>query len=356
MAYGDLQYVTDTFLIERLWSEMQKDASLTKEAQLSLGSILDSIGSSVKNFFSSQVHGKDEGGVTRTIIDFLAPALFFRIHPLLGVAVTAAQILGFDLYSIFQKLSGSVKSSLEQGKKISPEELNSEAATLIPSFPDDPQPGIDTVQSQTDLLYFVREAECYGWLKAADGDFSRTWGKIPFTANKNDNFIIRMFGFLGKRRCANIVVGILVWFLKTILLSVGLLGVGAIAVSALGQTPGEAPKQMGNITPAVFKPQVPPSTGAGSKIYKINPGDLWLENLYGDTVEERVLQWTVQSYPDLNQYIDIISRTPSFRNTINKLSQNYKPGSQQISIPDPYKSRDDVLKDFISDVYSNIKR
>jgi len=362
---GEIQYVADTFLLERTFqilAELEEGDGPLKKYAFDLGSVLSSIGDSIKTFVGGQIHGKDSGGVGRTVVNFLAPALFFRLHPLLGILVTAGQLFGIDLYSIYERIMGVIKPSIEAGQPVSAQQINDIAKTSIPAV--EAQPAM-AAEASNDLLYPLRELEAKGQLtkEALRSNFSRTWQTTPWlgraTPYGRTSPLIRMFSFLGPRRGGSLIVGILVWFLKTVLLSAGLLAVGGMAASALGARPTAGAAQPTQPTPAPAAPgapapiqiSTPAPTGAGAYNYRPNKGDMWVENLAGQQPHERVVQWAIESYPDLYQYQDIIVRTPSFWNIVRALSQNWRPGQQQLVIPEPYKTRDEILKLFIPDVF-----
>ncbi|MFA5759154.1 MAG: hypothetical protein WC942_07360, partial [Clostridia bacterium] len=96
---GDIQFVADTFLIQRMFnilSEADSDDGILRKNAFDITSVLSSIAQSIKQYVGSQAHGAESGGVTRTVINLLAPATFFRLHPILGLLVTAAQLFGVD--------------------------------------------------------------------------------------------------------------------------------------------------------------------------------------------------------------------------------------------------------------------
>lgn len=349
---GDIQYVADSFLIERTFKILSEsnDIGLTKQA-FDLGSILGGIGDSIKQFVGGQIHGSEDGGVTRTVVDFLAPAIFFRLHPILGILVTAAQLFDFDIYSIYQTIVSAILPSIQAGQPVSANQINNIAKAAVPNLSDEP---IEATSSE-DLLSPLRELYSKGMLKEADGEITRSWKAQPFIP-QNSNPLIRMFSFFGKRRGSSLIVGILVWFLKTVLLSAGLLAVGGVAAGALGLGSKDKTNtsEQQSIKPVILFGPKP--TGAGSHIFKNNPGDLWIENLENEKPHERVLKWIYASYPDLYEYKDIILRTPTFWDAIKRITQNWNPGQVQWSIPDPFKSRDEILALFIGDVYKTINQ
>lgn len=353
---GEIQYVADTFLLERTFQILaeidESDGPLRKYA-LDLSSVLSSIGNSIKTFVGGQIHGKDSGGITRTVVNFLAPAVFFRLHPLLGLLVTAGQLFGIDLYSIFQKIVGAILPKIRSGQPVSAEEVNQAGKAAMAGAG-----GGMAAAASDDLLYPLRELHSEGFFKGAYRGRSSGAG--------SSNPLVRMFGFLSPARRGSLIVGILVWFIKTVLLSAGLLAVGGMAASALGAKgpqattgPGAGRAPAAQVAPAATvgrSPGVPAPTGAGKYNFRPKPNDIWVENLQGQQPHERVLDWTIESYPDLNQYQDIILRTPSFWNAVRGISQEWSPGQQQLVIPKPYKTREEIINLFINDVWRQVQQ
>lgn len=360
---GDFEYIADTFLLERTFRILaevdSEEGAIQKQAQifgLDLKSILSSIGSSIKSTISGLVGGKDSHGAGRTVLNILAPGVFFKIHPILGILLTGAQMFGFDLVTIFQGIVNTIAPSILEGKPVSAAEVN-EAAQAT---------GLSAAGG--DFLHPLRELESRGMTKMAvrGGGFGSEWRRQNFLP-KDKSPLVRAFSFLGRRRGSSIIVGIMVWFIKTILLSAGLLlAGGAVAGMFKDKTKdteqADQTEQTEQTGQAIQTPQpsfgigVPAPTGAGSTNYRPNPSDLWVEILRGQKPYERVLQWTFDSYPDLYQYQDIILRTPSFWSAVSKLTENWMPGDQQWSVPAPYKTRDEVLSLFINDVYRTLNQ
>lgn len=375
---GEIQYLADTVLLERTFKALAEleDEPLNKVA-FDLGSVLSSIGQSISQFVGGQIHGQDSGGVTRTVTNLLAPAIFFRLHPILGLLVTAGQMFGIDIYSIFQSITGAIMPSLSAGQPVSAQELNQAAKAAIPPVTEGEFIG-EEVTASDDLLSPLREMEKKGSLTKEGWGKSRGWGSSgtgawssqPFVPKDSSPFI-RMFSFLSPHKRGNLLVGILVWFIKTVLLSAGLLTVGGVAAHALGVgqtgqsaqgtqgtpgTPGTQGTQspLTSILPVVSG--VPKPTAAGSHVFRPNQNDLWIEELGGQQPHERVLQWVLESYPDLYEYSDIILRTPGFWNTVKDVSKDWRPGQTQLAVPLPYKKRDDVLALFINDIYREVNQ
>src|SRR5690606_891329 len=128
-----------------------------------------------------------------------------------------------------------------------------------------------------------------------------------------------------------------------------MLAVGGAVTKTLGLQPGQkAPSQVSSFNTG-------PNQSAMSN-YRPNPDDLWIEVLNGEEPHERLLQWITEAYPDSYQYQDIIVNTPSFWRLVKDISKNWSPGNNQMSIPQPYKTRNDILSLFMGDVNKEIQR
>jgi hypothetical protein len=364
---GDFQYISDTFLLERIFNILAKEDynneyGFVKQADIS--SFLESIKGTISNFVSSLTYGKDEGGIGRTITNLLVPATFFAIHPVLGwIVAIAQQGFGFDLYTIYNKIIDNIKPSIEQGKPVTGDVINNAAKSALPSVSDD-----ESIISSEASLYPLKELEDIGYFnKQAQFGLKSVTTSVPFiTENKNP--FIRMFGFLTRRKGTSLLVGILVWFIKRILLSAGLLAIAGAATGILGMLPSLKPsensskpsenssKSLQKITtvPTITTVSKPSSTNSGSQTIRINTGDIWIENIGNRQPHELVMRWAIDSYPELNQYQSIILSTPSFWNTIKTISQKWHPGQMRLTIPEQFKKKDDVINTFIDDVYKAI--
>ena len=106
--YGDIEYIADTLLLERTFANLVENEGLPNKYAFDLGSIIGNIGSSIKQFVGGQIHGKDTGGVVRTVTNLMAPALFFRLHPILGLIATAAISTGFAVVKSGPSVSRSI--------------------------------------------------------------------------------------------------------------------------------------------------------------------------------------------------------------------------------------------------------
>lgn len=343
---GDIQFVADSFLLERTFQILAEaeigDGPLRKYA-FDLGSLLETLKGGIQSFVQQNIDTSSPGNTANTVINLLAPAVFFRLHPVLGFLMTAAQLFGLDLGSIYQTIVGHITPTLQSGQPVTAAQVNDAARAALPSISEAGLEPLYDIHKSGELEAMLKKEAVRGY-------------------GSNQSALVRMFSFLGPRRGSNLLVGILSWFIKTILMSAGMLAVGGMAASALGLHPtgttGRAEQTGQGQTGIATAPgvKVPAPTGAGAWNFKPKPHDLWVENLNGDQPYQRVVDWAIESYPDLSQYQDIIVRTPSFWNVVRGLTGEWRPGQSQWVIPDPYKTRNEILALFIPDVYRTIQQ
>jgi hypothetical protein len=343
---GNFQFVDDSFLIERTLKTLcaLDDASMKKVA-IDLGSLLGSAESLIKSTVQSQIHDSSHGGLLRTAIDFLAPAAFFRLfpgNPLVTGLFVVAQLLGYDLYTIFEKIVGPIIGKLKSGQAVSAQDVNEAGKAAIP--------GQQTAQASDDLLESLRDIDSRLTKQARGGAGGMDLLKqlLESQHTEHSSPLVRMFAFLKPARRGSLFVGILVWLIKTFLLSVGLLAGAKAITGLLGiKTPTDNPMgQTATETTVVPTAAVPVPVPVGDFAKPIE--------LHGLQPYEMVLEWTFQKHPELRQYKDIVLTTPSFWGTVRDISKNWNPGQDKLIVPSSYKNIDDILNTFIKDVENEL--
>jgi hypothetical protein len=358
---GEIQYVSDTILLEKTFQVLAEfnDNRFEKYA-FDLAAILPSIGSWVASHTGAQF--RDEpNSILRTVEDLVVPGIAFGIHPLLGALVAVAEYFGYDLTEIYEKIKSAIMPDLKAGKPVTAEQINNAAQAAIPEVSETSSTEPPPEEGEADdLLYPLRAMIDKGQLtKEAIGK-----GNSYIARNRAEggwlNPMKGLLNLFSARRRGSIIVGLLSWFLKTILLSAGLLAVAGVVGSVFSKKPGEtgqegtAPASQAPASQVSGSSQTPAPTGVNSYVYKKKPGDMWVEDLNGQQPHEMILKWALQSYPILNQYKSIILNTPSFWNTVREVTEDWRPGQADVVIPDPYKSRDEVVKLFIDDVFKAV--
>jgi hypothetical protein len=349
----DIQFVIDSFLIERTFqilAEAEQSEDPLRKYAYDLGSLLETLKGGIQSFVQQNVDTSSPSNTARTVLNLLAPAVFFRLHPVLGVLMTVSQLFGLDLVSIYQRIVNTISPLIQSGQPVSAAQVNEAARSALPALSDTVEGDIPATANLMDPLYDIYK----------NGEIKTLLQKEAVSGTNSQSPLVRMFSFLGPRRGGSLLVGILSWFIKTILMSAGMLAVGGVAASILGLKPtgttgnAEQVQQTGFYGAPGIK--MPAPTNAGSINNRPNPDDLWVENLNGEQPYQRVVDWVIQSYPDLNQYQHIIVRTPSFWNVVSTLTDEWRPGQYQWVIPNPYKTKNEILALFIPDVYRTIQQ
>ena len=322
---GEIQYVSDTILLEETFQVLAEfnDNRFEKYA-FDLAAILPSIGSWVASHTGAQM--RDEpNSILRTVEDLVVPGIAFGIHPLLGALVAAAEYFGYDLTAIYEKIKSAILPDLKAGKPVTAEQINSAAQAAIPEVSETSSTEPPPEEGEADDLFYSLRA------MMSKGNLTKEaiiGGKSSYYSRTEGGWLNPLKGLLNlfsARRRGNIIVGLLSWFLKTILLSAGLLAVAGVVGSAFSKKPGEAgqegPAPAGAPAAQTSSPQTPAPTGVNSYVYKTKPGDMWVEELNGQQPHEMLLKWALQSYPILDQYKSIILNTPSFWNAVREITK-----------------------------------
>ena len=345
MTSGEIQYIADSILIEKLAS---LDNALNKEASL-VDDIFSGVGSAVSSFVKSNVDTSSTGSLIKSVANLLAPAMFFKAHPLLGVLYTIGSTFGYNLTGMLSSVVGSIMPKITAGEKVTPEEVNQ--AGLAQSG----------MAANADLFRDLKELEKNGNLiKSAQK--TQPLGGAMFGA-KGAGLLYRLFGFLGQKRKGagkSLMLGFIVWFVKTILLSAGLLAVGGATKSLVtgdeGKTQVGTPEQNAPETRTTTAPSNLRPSGAGQVFNANDANSAWYVPVIGKDITQTLLGWAVEIYPDLSGYEDIIVNTPSFRRARDLLAKEYEQGKDFVIVPPGFNRRIDIVNQFAGDAHSQIQR
>jgi len=355
---GDLQYIADCLLIDKL---CQMDAALEKRADFSemAGNGLSGAAEAIASFVKSNVDFSSPKAAGMSLIKILGPGILFRINPIIGGAISViAKMFHIDIPSIWDNLMNPIKDKIKDGIPIQPGELKT---TL-------------TTDAFADVRVLIRNGEL---LKISQWRARAPSGGYAIFPPKNVPFIQKMFGFLGPNKSRNIIEGFLMWFLKTALLSAGLMAVsGGIAKMiepnkpvgkqlndpAQQGAPGAAwktPEYMSyqNTAPATTTQQslingLQPS-GKGEQFHANDANTAWLVPLTGD-VRNTVLQWATSVYPELQGQEGLIEASPKFNRIVNIMQDNVNDKSPNyLMMPAGYNKIIDIVNSFVGDVKRN---
>lgn len=329
MIRDKLQYLSDTIVIEQLAS----DPGLIKQAGLYETLGFDSIASAIKDFAKKHIRADAPGGYAGSIMNIAFPAVLFKIHPLLGIAAAFANQFGLNIVSIFQKVADAVGS----GK-----------------VPELSTSGSESIHDLVKIALFGRKSKA--------------------------GILERIFGNLSSMRGKKLALGIIMWFLKTLLIGAGLIA-GAGLVKGLvmpdedkkekeeAPTPTAEPdkEEVGEGAPKVGPPveverpdPVSPTKepGKGEKYFKNDSDNVWIVPLEGGSIDDTLMSWAVYVYPELSGYEDIIMLSEAFYETVSALKRNYSykmPGT--LFMPETlYGKRIHTVKQVVDTFYGDVTK
>lgn len=361
MVKDELQYLSDSKVIEILFS----DSSVVKEAGLFEDIGFPSIAEAIKDFARGVANKDGSSGYVDTIINTLGTGVLGRIHPLLGLfSAIASSAFDFNLSSIFGRFKRMLRQHFSSSGSLSLGEADQLARDAV------------GLQVSASLDPALDGLESYGFeVLARPRRFRDRKIDIPMIAEKGKPLLVKVFGNLGALRGKTLAAGILVWFLKTFLLGAGLVtaGVGAKMLYDKGkevvtdkssselqekkthdydyeptQTASRpaTPKYTVKQTGSTFKP-----SGAGTKYFPNSGGSLWMVPLIGRSINNTLIEWALDVYPESAKAKHLFERSDDFQRTVSLLKRNYNyRDPDNLVMPRQFHSRKQVVDSFIEDV------
>ncbi|KKN74511.1 hypothetical protein LCGC14_0390280 [marine sediment metagenome] len=351
MRKDELQYLSDTILIEQLAS----DPELLKQAGLFEDIGFGSIAETVKQFAKEHISADAPGGYAGSIVSLMAPAILWRIHPILGIAGAAAYALGFDIVTIVKGILGSVSGKIDSGEGVDLSEISSLGKGAVSGE-------IGDVSEADDMLLPIREA-----FEVNAQRRRKPFGRLPQTPwgrEKGAPLLRRIFGTLSRSRGKWLVGGIIIWFLKTLLVGAGLVAGAGLVKSLI--SPKKAPETapVAPVAPAettvpthapapkeVQRPDPFVPSGSGKKDFANDANNIWIVPLINRSIDDTLAIWAVDVYPELKGREFDIQMSPAFSATVSRLKRNFsarQPGS--LIMPIGLHNRKQVVDLFSRDV------
>lgn len=346
---AELQFIDDTLLVESFL--------LTKEAGL-VSDSLGSIANLVKTYVVDKIDTSTPEAIGRSILKLMAPAIIFKVSPILGSAlIFASQAFGFSLDTIWDGIKSMIAPKIERGEPVSAGEINQAANQYL------------SQEATADLFHDLRILQKNGLEKIAQ--VGGPW-LLP---KKHDSVLHRIFGFLGPGRGRNLAVGFIAWFIKSILAGAGLLVAAGGITEALGlkykQEPGQDPSikqdhtEVFKTPPAQVVPAMylPPSrshslkdSGRGSVYHKNDAQSVWMVPLYGG-IKNTLVLWARDVYPELNGKENLIANNSAFIKIVNMLSQYVNSRHPNyLIVPPGLNTRKQIVDLFAGDVSQSIPK
>ena len=360
MHLAELEYLQESILIDRL---VQAEFGLQKRAGVS--DLLSGVGEAIKSTVSQNTDSSSAEGIGASLIRFMAPSILFRLHPIAGVLYLIGTAFGFDITTVYSKIMSAVQSKTAQGQKITPQEVT-EIGKQIVSQEAGP------MEAEANFYYDLKKIGQYYNYNSS----YQTTPKIPWLLPvQKAGPIQKIFGQLFEARKYGkakwLLGGFIIWIVKTVLAGIGLLAVTNMAVQKgkellptsqelpkkQNESPsGEIPKQENQVPQHEKKQQIilKPS-GRGMKYFHNDDQNIWIINLLDGSPEKTLLAWTIDIYPSLSGYHELIKSNGKFQATLSKLESNWKSSSpDQLVMPKEFNSAKEVVDTFASAIVDEL--
>lgn len=383
MAHGEVQYLADTMLIEKLFLiDNVVGDGLHKQAGLADG-LLGSIASSIMGWAKEHIdteHGVK--GIMTSLADIMIPGVLFKMNPMLGGLATAAEVMGFSPTSIIKKIMQYLYQSLNNNKLPTLDEINEVGKSAVAAIagPIEAQASNDMfdilheIEKRGQLVRLVRTAQLSPELMSLLGaGKQQKTPEIPFFGGKG-GVIERIFGQLFKTRATGkarwLLGGFVVWIVKTVLLGAGLIAAGEKIKSLITtekphifDPPNPEKKEEGQFvsyktqqqqqepTSPIASARLTP-TGRGQDIHtNDHKTSTWVVPMVGGSVENTLLAWAGDVYKELADKTNEILASESFNKTVEEMKRGLDHSkSNQITVPPQFKSRKQVVDRFASEI------
>jgi outer membrane lipoprotein-sorting protein len=348
---GQLQYIADTLLVDQIFSY---ELGIKKQADAS--AMLGGISNFIKSWVSENVDTTSPTTVLTSVGKMMVPAVLFRIHPVLGVLYNISKAFGFDIGDIISSLWSNISPKLEQGQSISPDEINDMGKGMLVS-------DVGPVEASNDLFLTLRKQ-------------AQKIPNMPFLIpEKGSSFLERIFGGLSKAKGKWLLGAFAIWIVKTVLAGAGLLMVtDALKQKAAPVIQENIPNPFNSIKtdsnqhgqtittelvtknpPAQLSIQAPhkfKSSGDGEQYHQNSSDTIWIIPLVNNNLEDTLLNWCYNVYPETQNYDSEITESNGFKKTKSSL-QKYVEKNHLI-VPTNFHSRKEIVDTFVSDVESKI--
>ncbi len=379
----DFEFLEETFVINDL---AQLELGLSKTAGLAEDLHLNSVGDSIKSFVSEHMKNSNEvpGGYFTSILNVMAPAVLMRAHPLLGILYLIGDHYGFGLSDMVTKIVTALKSKIDSGEPIQPEDVSSIGKSLL---------GISS-EAFLNLLYQIKkEARLYALEKQAKrGSFSTIEDfknallgsgsrassiptDIPFLLGNSESSVLqRIFGSLflrpaGGRTIKWLLGGFAIWIVKTVLAGAGLLALSEGVSSMLGHPKKEIeyehhapPPTVPVVKPEIesqhiapeIKKEIPLTSFPSTLVTAPTSKKLWIVPLVGDgSITDTLKIWILDLFPELsnNPSIDkILMHNQKFQEMVHLLSDPTNIGKNSLVMPPQFSSRSQVVNPIVDSI------
>lgn len=354
MNKADLNFLKDTMIMTQVFYE----PSMHKTAQDGLGSVMDTIKSKISGLVDRSLPADVN---VEKILAFIGPGLLWMLgFKWISAAFAIAEALGFDWAEFFASIKEKLRPILHdlfEGKSHDP-------ATIKQMVQESAQ---EATSDTIDADKLIDEVEKHGTAK--DMLFIKNGLFVAAKTDSSKQTIIEslMRLPLGNKVRAGVfsfIIRIVAWILTAVLISAGVAIAGGAVSKYLGTQKNkddEANK------PSQVVQQIKHDDEAGLKLY-LNPNadpslfhstfnddmHVWLLHLNIDQIEDQLISWAQDLYPQLNDKSAFHSSS-AFNKLVRMFKDRNKSASQLgiVAVPQPFTSIKQMIDYFAAEVAEN---
>jgi hypothetical protein len=334
MSFKDLNSLADEIIFDEL---LLDSSTLIVNAQ-DKSSFFGGVTSYLKSLY-------DPEKPISSIMSFMGPGLLLRAgFPWVAVIYELMSALGFDWKSLWYKLGTSIAGIVKEAKTsgATVDEISPQIDDAIETHVSNGFTGDMDADKVKDILG-----------KGLVSENSTTLSLTSFGADIQYNLIKQASV---KSKLIKWLISKLSWLVKTALISLGIVGAGAV-VSGLagGAKPlGGLVDGSGSETPSTpEQPNIPLSTKAPRELFTFNRNDLssvWIEAGDINNISNEIMTWILSAYPQLDSKKDKIQSSSGFQDILKKFNDRNRlaSGTGLLAVPRPYQRRIDIVNSIIS--------
>lgn len=350
MPNVEFKYIKDCLAMNDLAEEQ---FGLIKQAN-PISDMLGGLTSSILNAGKEQI---DNHGIAGGLANLMLPAILFKISPLFGTLYQVSSIMfNFSLTDVYGKFMQILSPKIRSGEKITFEEIDQATNRIA-----------NETLSQTELQK-VQSLQLNGLKKFARPPYKDADGFLAglknfinsdqtnqtkhqnnwLLPNKGPNgktgVIERIFGNLlkapfGRSKAIWFLVGIIGWAIKTLLVGAGLAAVGNYLKNKINNTQSEKPPTNSNIINGYDL-----TTNHQEKRFANNNQEDWEIKLINNSIEDTLLVWIKDIYPNLQLPEEKITSSSQFLRIQEIMSHNFDPETlPNFRMPKGFYSRKQVV-------------
>lgn len=302
---------------------------LNKSAQGVLSGLVSGVSEYVKGLY-------DPERPVESVLAFIAPGVLFRFFPWLAVLYEVAEALGVDWKNVFTSIKDALKDLLDNAHTTKSNVELGKIENIVDSAFSQHQDGPVNKDKMDQLAQKYGNQYFNGFHKTAFGVKSK---------------LIRVF------------VRTFSWLIKTVLISLGFAVGGGILSSVM---PKDKENILGNKEEKSIDTSLPDKVKVKLNPAPINPlylkqhpnnyRNIWVEKLSVDHIEDVLISWAIDMYPQLQSNKETFFDSPVFNKVVRMFKERNK-GVEHLNVmavPEPFERIVDIVNTFAADVAARI--